>query len=82
MSAWPDMPEGPAGGGLRLTPRGSSLSGGGIRGYTWLMVCFFLAFLAYLLYEQTRTDITQNGTLRSISDLFVAFGSVTAVVAC
>lgn len=55
---------------------------GRLRGYPLLMGVFFLAFLAYLIYLQSRPDIGANGTLRSISDLFVLFGSATCAIAC
>jgi hypothetical protein len=82
MSAWPNMPEGSAGGRMKLTSESSILSGSSIRGYSWLMGGFFVAFLAYLIYLQTRTDVADNGTLRSISDLFVLFGAATCTVVC
>jgi hypothetical protein len=82
MSPWSNMPEGPARGSLQLASESSNLSGSSIRGYAWLMGGFFLAFLAYLIYLQTRTDVADNGTLRSISDLFVLFGAATCTVVC
>jgi hypothetical protein len=78
MPAWSNMPEGPAGAGVQRASDSSSLSGSSsIRGYSWLMGGFFLAFLAYLIYLQTRSDVADNGTLRGISDLFVLFGAAT-----
>ena len=53
---------------------------GGI--YPIMMVAFFIIFLIYLLFLQTRTDVGANGTLRGISDLFVLFGSLVCTVAC
>ncbi|HET8844814.1 MAG TPA: hypothetical protein VFN35_25300, partial [Ktedonobacteraceae bacterium] len=50
--------------------------------HPWLIVCFSLAFLTYLFYLQTRTDVGENGFLRSISDIFVLFGSATCTLWC
>lgn len=50
--------------------------------YRWLMVGFFIVFLVYLVYLQTRSDVAMNGTLRGISDLFVLFGAAVCVFAC
>ena len=51
-------------------------------GYSVLMGVFFLFFLAYLIFLQSRPDVGDNGTLRSISDIFVLVGSATCAVAC
>src|SRR6202166_1430142 len=52
--------------------------------YPSLVGLFFIVFLCYLLYEQTRPDLMQqaNAPLRCASDLFVAFGSAIAMVGC
>jgi hypothetical protein len=44
------------------------------------MGAFFILFLAYLIFLQTRSDITQNTVLRGISDLFVLTGAVIGAV--
>lgn len=82
-SAWPNLQDGnfDAGPGMTPAPRSDPMWAP-TRGYPLLMGGFFLAFLGYLIYLQTRPDIGQNGTLRSISDLFVLFGSATCAVAC
>jgi hypothetical protein len=46
------------------------------------MTVFFGAFLLYLLYLQTRSDVGDNGTLRGVSDLFVLFGSAACAFTC
>jgi hypothetical protein len=50
--------------------------------YPVLMVGFFVVFLIFLLYLQTRTDVGANGTLRGISDLFVLFGALVCTISC
>jgi hypothetical protein len=80
-SAWPDMMAPPE----SAAPRGISetgVGGSGIGGYPLLMGGFFVAFLIYLLYLGTRSDVGMNGNLRSISDLFVVFGSAVCAVMC
>jgi len=52
------------------------------RGYRALMIGFFVVFLIYLVYLQTRTDVGENGTLRGLSDLFVLFGSAVCALMC
>src|SRR5437764_14441220 len=72
---WPNPPEMPAGTtGQREAPGGTAAPVGSRR-YRALMVGFFAVFLLYLIYLQTRADIGDNGTLRGLSDPFVAFGS-------
>src|SRR5579885_675547 len=50
--------------------------------YQILLIGFFMAFFVYLLYLQTRSDVTTNGALRGISDIFVLVGSGTCAVVC
>jgi hypothetical protein len=52
--------------------------------YRWLLGGFFVAFLIYLIYLQTRPDgeVVDNGLLRAISDLFVLFGSSVCAGVC
>jgi hypothetical protein len=50
--------------------------------YPMLLVAFFLVFFGYLLFLQTRNDVTTNGALRGISDIFVLVGAAVCVVAC
>jgi len=78
---WPNLGDGMA---EVASPKASESTFGWLRehGYPVLMGVFFLAFLAYLIFLQTRPDIGDNGTLRSISDLFVLVGSATCAVAC
>lgn len=67
--------------GAYAQPQGTTVSVSS-NNYRLLMVAFFVAFLVYLIFEQTRTDLTQNGMLRGISDVFVLFGSIVAMVSC
>jgi hypothetical protein len=57
-----------------LTGRSSS--------YPLFIVIFFFCCFGYLLYLQTRNDVTTNGLLRAIGDLFTFAGSAVAVVIC
>ncbi|HEV8192560.1 MAG TPA: hypothetical protein VGP82_13920, partial [Ktedonobacterales bacterium] len=50
--------------------------------YRWLLGGFFGAFLAYLIYLQTRQDVGANGLLRGISDAFVFFGAAVCTGVC
>src|SRR6266851_4747490 len=58
---WPGSQEMAAGDGQRAAPRGPESSGGTQR-YRALMIGFFLVFLFYLIYLQSRPDIGDNGT--------------------
>jgi hypothetical protein len=53
-----------------------------MRAYPVLMGVFFLVFVSFLLYLQTRIDIGDNGTLRGVSDGFVLLGSAVCTLAC
>lgn len=51
------------------------------RNYQLYMGIFFVLFLGYLLYLQSRNDVLTNGLLRGVSDTFVLIGSATCAVA-
>ncbi len=50
--------------------------------YPWFIGGFFVIFFGYLLFLQSRSDVTTNGALRAISDIFVLIGSVVCAVVC
>src|SRR5215467_4624884 len=50
--------------------------------YPWFIAGIGLAFLAYLLFLQTRSDVLANGGLRAISDVFVLVGAVVGAISC
>lgn len=50
--------------------------------YAWGIGIFFIVHFGYLLFLQTRSDITQNTTLRVISDVLVLIGSLGGAAAC
>ena len=78
---WPGPQEMAASNDQRPLPRGPEPPAGTQR-YRALMIGFFLVFLFYLIYLQTRADIGDNGTLRGLSDLFVLFGSTVCTITC
>jgi hypothetical protein len=50
--------------------------------FPWILSGIGLTFFAYLLFLQSRGDLTTNGSLRVISDLFVLAGAVIGALAC
>jgi hypothetical protein len=52
-----------------------------IRIYLWGIGVFFIVHFAYLLFLQSRTDITTNNILRVITDVLVMLASGTGMIA-